>query len=150
MVHVFGECELDEELFELRRRGKVVKIEPKVFNGLAYLLGHRERVASKDELLDALWPDQVVSESVLPKCVAFENAAAIARRLGRVDLLARAAVGYRGPAEMGTPPENTTLALLESKCGYACAVTRGCSCCATPAATAHGGAILRGSLTQTC
>jgi DNA-binding winged helix-turn-helix (wHTH) protein/tetratricopeptide (TPR) repeat protein len=70
MVHAFGECELDEELFQLRRRGKVVKIEPKVFNVLAYLLAHRQRVVSKDELLDAVWPGQVVSESVLPKCVA--------------------------------------------------------------------------------
>ena len=43
----------------------------------------------------------------------FERAAEIARRLERVDLLARAALGYRGPAEMGLPPEPTTLALLE-------------------------------------
>ena len=70
MVHAFGECELDEALFQLRRRGKVVKIEPKVFNVLAYLLRHRDRVVPKDELLDALWPAQAVSESVLPKCVA--------------------------------------------------------------------------------
>ena len=70
MIHAFGDCELDEALFQLRRRGKVVKIEPKVFNVLAYLLRHRDRVVSKDELLDALWPGQSVSESVLPKCVA--------------------------------------------------------------------------------
>ena len=36
-----------------------------------------------------------------------------ARVSSRVDLLARAALGYRGPAEMGSPPEETTLALLE-------------------------------------
>jgi DNA-binding winged helix-turn-helix (wHTH) protein len=38
MIHCFGECELDDERFELRRRGRPVKLEPKVFDVLAYLL----------------------------------------------------------------------------------------------------------------
>jgi predicted ATPase/DNA-binding winged helix-turn-helix (wHTH) protein len=70
MIHLFGECELDEARFELRRRGAVVKVEPKTFDVLAYLVRSGDRVVSKDELLDALWPGQAVSESVLPKCVA--------------------------------------------------------------------------------
>src|SRR5262245_40464376 len=70
MIHVFSECELDETRFELRRRGTVVKLEPKTFDLLAYLVRAADRVVSKDELLDAVWPGQVVSESVLPKCVA--------------------------------------------------------------------------------
>ena len=70
MIQLFGDCELDEARFELRRRGAVVKIEPKTFDLLAYLIRCADRVVSKDELLDAVWPDQVVSESVLPKCVA--------------------------------------------------------------------------------
>ena len=41
------------------------------------------------------------------------RAADLARRLGRADLLARAAVGYRGFGEMGNPADATTLALLE-------------------------------------
>jgi hypothetical protein len=43
----------------------------------------------------------------------FAEAAATARQLGRRDLLARAAIGYRGFGEMGVPPEPETLALLE-------------------------------------
>jgi len=70
MIHTFGECEIDEELFQLRRQGRVVEIEPKVFDVLAYLIRHRGRVVSKDELLDALWPGVTVTESVLPHCVA--------------------------------------------------------------------------------
>ena len=70
MIHVFGDCELDEARFELRRCGAVVKVEPKTFDVLAYLVKCADRVVSKDELLDAVWPGQVVSESVLPKCVA--------------------------------------------------------------------------------
>ncbi len=41
------------------------------------------------------------------------QAADLARRLGRADLLARAALGYRGPAEMGTPSDPPTIALLD-------------------------------------
>lgn len=67
MIYVFGECELDLTRFELRRRGAVVKVEPKTFDVLAYLVRCADRVVSKDELLDAVWPGQAVSESVLPK-----------------------------------------------------------------------------------
>src|SRR5260221_14499710 len=70
MIYVFRDCELDEARFELRRGGAVVKLEPKTFDVLAYLIRSPERVVSKDELLDAVWPGQSVSESVLPKCVA--------------------------------------------------------------------------------
>ena len=70
MIHAFADCELDEGLFQLRRRGQVVRIEPKVFDVLLHLLHHRDRVVSKIELLDALWPGEAVSESVLPRCIA--------------------------------------------------------------------------------
>ena len=30
---------------------------------------HREQVVSKDELLDKLWPDQVVTETALTRCI---------------------------------------------------------------------------------
>src|SRR5215468_503868 len=70
MIRVFRDCELDEARFELRRGGAVVKVEPKTFDVLAYLVRAPDRVVTKDELLDALWPGQAVSESVLPKCVA--------------------------------------------------------------------------------
>src|SRR5215468_8426124 len=70
MIHVFHDCELDEARFELRRRGAVVKVEPKTFDVLKHLVTCADRVVSKDELLDAVWPGQTVSESVLPKCIA--------------------------------------------------------------------------------
>src|SRR5262249_11641277 len=70
MIHTFADCELDGERFELRRRGTPVKLERKVFDVVAYLVRHADRVVTKAELLDAVWPDLAVSESVLPKCIA--------------------------------------------------------------------------------
>jgi DNA-binding winged helix-turn-helix (wHTH) protein/tetratricopeptide (TPR) repeat protein len=95
----FADCELDRERFQLRRRGRVVKLERKVFDVLAYLVEHRERVVTKAELLDALWPGETLSESVLPRAIA-----AARRAVG--DTRARARVietvhgrGYRFVAE---------------------------------------------------
>jgi DNA-binding winged helix-turn-helix (wHTH) protein len=66
MVTRFAGFELDAQLFQLRRGDEVVKLEPKVFDLLTYLVRHRERVVSKDELLGQVWPGEHVSESVLP------------------------------------------------------------------------------------
>jgi pimeloyl-ACP methyl ester carboxylesterase/DNA-binding winged helix-turn-helix (wHTH) protein len=61
----FGDCELDLERFELRRAGEAVHVEPQVFEVLAYLVSHRERVVPKTELLDAVWGNRFVSDSAL-------------------------------------------------------------------------------------
>ena len=68
MTHVgvrFGDCELNVERIELRRAGRLVDMEPQVFEVLAYLLRHRERMVPKTELLDQIWGNRFVSESAL-------------------------------------------------------------------------------------
>lgn len=67
MTWVFGECELDVATRRLLRGGDLVHVQPKVFDFLVYLLRHRDRVVAKDELLSKLWPDVVVTASVIPK-----------------------------------------------------------------------------------
>ncbi|HEX2833477.1 MAG TPA: winged helix-turn-helix domain-containing protein [Thermoanaerobaculia bacterium] len=61
----FGEFELDLDRYELRRAGEVVKAEPRILEVLNYLIAQRERVVSKEELLDTIWKDVHVSESAL-------------------------------------------------------------------------------------
>src|SRR5437763_4138550 len=65
LKYSFGVCDLDTDLFELRRASVAVPIEPQVFNVLAYLIEHRDRVVSKNEILDNVWGDRFVSESAL-------------------------------------------------------------------------------------
>ncbi len=65
MLLIFGEYELDTELFELRRDGQVCPVEPLVFDLLSYLVQHRDRIISRQELLDNLWAGKIVSESTL-------------------------------------------------------------------------------------
>ncbi|MHC4180131.1 MAG: winged helix-turn-helix domain-containing protein, partial [Planctomycetota bacterium] len=61
----FGEYQLDTEARRLDRGGQRVHVEPKVFDLLTYLIEHRERVTSTDELLEAFWPGVNVGPAAL-------------------------------------------------------------------------------------
>jgi pimeloyl-ACP methyl ester carboxylesterase/DNA-binding winged helix-turn-helix (wHTH) protein len=57
--------ELDLARYELRSDGEPVHLEPQAFDVLAHLVVNRDRVVTKDELLDQVWGDRFVSESAL-------------------------------------------------------------------------------------
>jgi predicted ATPase/DNA-binding winged helix-turn-helix (wHTH) protein len=61
----FGDYVLDTQRYELRSGPNVVHLEPQVFDVLSYLLAHRDRVVTKNELLDEVWGSRFVSESTL-------------------------------------------------------------------------------------
>jgi DNA-binding winged helix-turn-helix (wHTH) protein/tetratricopeptide (TPR) repeat protein len=61
----FADCAIDIGAHDLFRSGERVSLEPQVFDVLAYLIEHRERVVPKTELLDEIWGDRFVSESAL-------------------------------------------------------------------------------------
>nr|WP_232523028.1 alpha/beta fold hydrolase [Nocardioides sp. MAH-18] len=64
-VYRFEDCELDLRRRELRRAGVAVHVEPQVFDVLAHLIRHRDRVVTKTELLDEVWGDRFVSDATL-------------------------------------------------------------------------------------
>lgn len=61
----FADHMLDTARRELRRGSEPVALEPQVFDLLVYLIRNRDRVVSKDDLLDAVWGGRIVSESTL-------------------------------------------------------------------------------------
>ncbi len=65
MPLTFTRHEVDLRRQELRRDGRRVHVEPQVFDLLVHLLRHRDRVVSKDELLDTIWGGRIVSEAAL-------------------------------------------------------------------------------------
>jgi TolB-like protein len=65
MLFTFGKCSIDCARRELRREGELVAIEPQVFDVLVYLIQHRDRVVSRDDLLASVWGGRIVSESTL-------------------------------------------------------------------------------------
>jgi TolB-like protein/Flp pilus assembly protein TadD len=65
MLFAFADCELDVHRQELRRSGTIVHVEPQVFDLLVFLLRNRDRIVSKDEILDEVWDGRIVSEAAL-------------------------------------------------------------------------------------
>src|SRR6185312_8733202 len=84
LVFAFGEYRLDLKRRELHRAGALVALEPKVFDLLVFLVQQRDRVVSRDDLIEAVWQGRVVSDS------------AVTTRLNA----ARRAVGDDGTAQL--------------------------------------------------
>ncbi len=61
----FEDLELDLSRVEVRRSGARVPVEPQVFEVLAYLVNHRDRVVPKEELMDKIWGGRFVSEAAV-------------------------------------------------------------------------------------
>ncbi len=91
----FEDFVLDPDRRELRRAGALVAVEPQVFDLIDYLVRNRERVVTKDDLLDAVWNGRVVSESTLTSRInAARRAVGRQRRRAAADPHRRA----QGPA----------------------------------------------------
>ncbi|MGE0121160.1 MAG: winged helix-turn-helix domain-containing tetratricopeptide repeat protein [Dongiaceae bacterium] len=65
MKIVFGEHVLDPDRRELTRGSEAIALGPQVFDLLVHLVRNRERVVTKDNLIDAIWGGRIVSESTL-------------------------------------------------------------------------------------
>ena len=65
----FGEFAFDSGTRVVRRGRTGVALSPKAFALLEILIDERPRALSKDELIDRLWPDVVVSEANLKNVV---------------------------------------------------------------------------------
>jgi TolB-like protein len=61
----FEDYVLDSDRRELSQGGELIAIAPQVFDLLAYLIGNRERVVSRDDLIASIWHGRSVSESAL-------------------------------------------------------------------------------------
>src|SRR4029453_6184953 len=62
---LFGDYKLDVDRRELRQGPALISIGPQGFDLLVYLLSNRERVVSKDDLVEGVWDGRAVSDSTL-------------------------------------------------------------------------------------
>lgn len=70
VVHRFGACEVRPACREVFVNGARRKLQPRVFDLLVYLIEHRHRVLSTDELLDGVWHDRDVQVGSLATAIA--------------------------------------------------------------------------------
>jgi len=65
VIYEFPPFRLDTERLELTRAGAAVALEPQVFRLIQVLVEQRERVVSKDDLMDLVWDGRIVSDATL-------------------------------------------------------------------------------------
>jgi class 3 adenylate cyclase/DNA-binding winged helix-turn-helix (wHTH) protein/tetratricopeptide (TPR) repeat protein len=71
MLYSSGDYTLDVESYELRQAGRLVRLAPRVFTLVAYLVQHPGHLVTNEELKKQLWPDlEVVGEASLANAVA--------------------------------------------------------------------------------
>src|SRR5262244_2231491 len=61
---------LDVARSSLRTSDRDVELRPKSFEVLCYLVENAGRLVTKEELIEAIWPDVTVSDQVLTHCVS--------------------------------------------------------------------------------
>jgi len=62
---IFENHTLDTERRELLRGGLPVALQPQVFDVLIHLIGNRDRVVTRDDLISGVWGGRIVSDSTL-------------------------------------------------------------------------------------
>ena len=65
MRYLFENYAFDTDRRELRHGAESVAITPQVFDLLDYLIRNRERVVSKDDLIEAIWQGRIVSDAAI-------------------------------------------------------------------------------------
>jgi DNA-binding winged helix-turn-helix (wHTH) protein len=105
MRYVFGDCTLDTESYVVQRAAQTIPLRPKVFQVLYYLLLHRHRVISKQELQEHIWPAQFVSDAALEGVLKAVRQAVGDSRRRQWCIATRRGQGYRFVAPLVEPVE---------------------------------------------
>lgn len=99
MIYRFENLALDPDRRELRAAEEMLQLQPRVFDLVLYLVRNRERVVSKDELLDQLWPGVVVVEGALQRAISLARSC-LRGACGSECIRTHARKGYRFTAEV--------------------------------------------------
>ncbi|OUS32243.1 hypothetical protein A9Q98_01570 [Thalassotalea sp. 42_200_T64] len=75
MIFRFDSCELNTENFTLQVNGVPTLLEPHVFDLILYLIEHRDRLVSRDELFKNLWAGREVCDATLSNNIKCARAA---------------------------------------------------------------------------
>jgi TolB-like protein/Tfp pilus assembly protein PilF len=65
MKYRFKEFEVDSDRYLIKHAGEPVVVNPLAFDLLVYLMKNSDRVVTREELLDRLWHDKVVTDAAL-------------------------------------------------------------------------------------
>ena len=129
MIFRFGRFELDEGTRELRLGTRPLPLQPRVFDLLVYLVRNHERVVPKEELLSAIWPEVIVTDSSIMRAVSLIRG--LLREGGQPDAIQTfSRQGYRFIGELGgaparSPARSFVVQCSQPSCRSVRRVTRG-------------------------
>ncbi|HEX5378633.1 MAG TPA: winged helix-turn-helix domain-containing protein [Phenylobacterium sp.] len=108
MIYRFGASSLDTLKCELRRGDIPIPLEPQVFALLRLLIEHRDRLVSRDEILDRIWGGRIVSDESLASRIKSARRAIGDSGGDQLQIRTLPKLGYRFVAEVeeicGTAP----------------------------------------------
>ena len=67
-IYHFGQFTLDVARGAVLKQGQEIKVRPKVYEALKYLVENPGRLIGKQELIQAVWPDSFVTDDSLVQC----------------------------------------------------------------------------------
>ena len=70
MQYQFADCVLDVSQHSLLKAGTPVAVEPQVFDLLHLLVQNRDRLISRDEIIEAVWQGRIVSDATISARIA--------------------------------------------------------------------------------
>jgi len=114
IAYRFGPFHLDVRERRLSRDSAVIALRGKVFDTLLVLVEHAGHLVTKQELLDAVWPEATVEENNLNHNVSILRKALGERATGQQYIETVPRVGYRFAAavEMVGPQASVTMAAV--------------------------------------
>src|SRR6266850_5134124 len=95
---LFGGFRLDPDNACLWRGAQAITLTPKAFDVLLYLVTHADRLVSKDTLLDAVWPETAISDTVVRIAIgelrrALGDTAQAPRFIATIDIIGNKLLG---------------------------------------------------------
>ena len=69
MLYTFDQFVLDTNRFEISKRGNALRTEPQVVELLTYLVRNRDRVVSRESMIEAVWKGRVVSDTAISQAI---------------------------------------------------------------------------------
>ena len=106
LTYQFGEFTLDVAKACVFKAKEEIKLRPKVYETLKYLVEHPGRLIGKQELMQAVWPDAFVTDDSLVQCTVELRRALDDRTQGLLKTVPRR--GYIFAASVVQRPSNST------------------------------------------
>ena len=115
VLYEFGPFRIDPDTQVLLRENQPVPITPKAFETLLVLVRHSREVVSKDELMNAVWPDAFVEEANLSQNIFMLRKALGDTPEDRRYIVTLPGRGYRFATEVRTVTQDDGDLVIESR-----------------------------------